>query len=223
MKIKYVGIESYQEFPLTKTFALWQPGQTSDVTGGRLELLLATGQFIDDEVSPGEGVLTYTKTLTGVIEISDTLAISQGVGGLLTITGTTDPVLYPILDFGDLDLRAGDVVETEAIWTYTSSANSKALALVYGPNEASVASIAASTRSVSGEVLFVFRTKLWFESETQFLAHSSIMVPWANQNQALAVKTCNATDKLYLRGTLGLATETLQLRAQSTIVTRAAR
>lgn len=169
------------------------------------------------------GIPGSPATLAQIAGIQDGLAIpriSQAVGNLMTITGTTDPVFYPVLDFGALQMRTGDVVETEAIWTYTSSANSKALALVYGPNEANVTSIAASTRSVSGEILFIMRTKLWFESETQFLAHSSIMAPWANQSQALAVKTCNSTDKLYLRGTLGVAAETLQLRAQSTVITR---
>lgn len=172
-------------------------------------------------------VIAQTNPVTGVIEVSGgggpIIGVSQAVGGLLTITGTTDPVLYPILDFSTADLQGGDVVETEAIWTYTSSTNAKSLALAYGPDEATAVNIAASSRAVSGEVLFIMRTKLWFESSTQFILHTSIMAPFANQSQALGVKTCTTADKLYLKGTLASSAETLSLRAQSTIVTRAPR
>ena len=61
MKIKYTGSAAYQEFDLTKVNALWQPGQSSDVTGNRLALLLATGNFSDDEIASDETVIVGKK------------------------------------------------------------------------------------------------------------------------------------------------------------------
>lgn len=72
MKIKYTGSAAYQEFDLTKVNALWQPGQSSDVTGSRLALLLATGSFSDDEIASDEIAITGKKNpVTGGISFSD--------------------------------------------------------------------------------------------------------------------------------------------------------
>lgn len=47
MKIQYIGTNTYQEQPLTKHFALWQPGQKSEITDqARIDLLIARDYFV---------------------------------------------------------------------------------------------------------------------------------------------------------------------------------
>ena len=70
MKIRYAGVAAFQERPVTGLDGLWQPNQAGDAEGERLRKLINTGKFIDDELGLGEGVVTFTKTLTGGIEIS---------------------------------------------------------------------------------------------------------------------------------------------------------
>lgn len=70
MKIRYAGVAAFQERPVTGLDGLWQPNQAGDAEGERLRKLIGTGKFIDDELGLGEGVVTFTKTLTGVIRYS---------------------------------------------------------------------------------------------------------------------------------------------------------
>lgn len=70
MKIRYMGIASYQERPVTGLDGLWQPNQAGYAEGSRLSKLLATELFIDDEIEAGEGMVSFkTDPLTGWIQV----------------------------------------------------------------------------------------------------------------------------------------------------------
>lgn len=50
MLLKYIGLVSYDEYPLTGHAALWQPGETQDVSGSRASLLVGSGYFTNGKI-----------------------------------------------------------------------------------------------------------------------------------------------------------------------------
>lgn len=147
-----------------------------------------------------------------------------GAPALLTVTGTTDWQYFEVADFVKLALQQGDSVVVESIWTYTSSLNGKTISLAFGPSSASVTQIAASTRSVSGEVTFVMRAEFWAESLTSIIAHTSLLTPFSNSSNALGAFSIDLRAnpmKLFLRAFLANTSETIQLRTARTTINRA--
>lgn len=85
MKIKYFGTASFQEQPVTGTFALWQPNQESEIAAGaRTTILLATVGFcqVDDD---GSYIFSSLSTLppanefVGVAQVGSLQLTSDGI------------------------------------------------------------------------------------------------------------------------------------------------
>lgn len=63
MLIKYIGAVSFQEYSTTGVNFLWQPQQSSEVTGARLSLLTATGNFSESDNNENVvKLMAYLKT-----------------------------------------------------------------------------------------------------------------------------------------------------------------
>ena len=88
--IKYTGSVSYQEYSLTGTSALWQPGQISDVSDSRKALLLGTGYFLNLALPYSSPIVIYNQYIGAVIPslVAANAATYSQTGTLITVTST---------------------------------------------------------------------------------------------------------------------------------------
>ena len=96
MKIRYIGTESYQEYPVTGTNALWQPEWVSDVSNARATSLVALGTFVYEDASTYDNQLQdLAAELAALYQAKDTsiatlwpIGTLYSVGGAFTFTNS---------------------------------------------------------------------------------------------------------------------------------------
>lgn len=95
MKLQYIGTNTYQEHPLTKHFALWQPQQVSEITDStRLSELLKITEFKQYDLDNIEKniyshlLLSSNESLYSSVNFESIIYVSNSIVAKIKDTGS---------------------------------------------------------------------------------------------------------------------------------------